>query len=52
MAGRPKKNEDDKKVKFGISIERYYFNLLSQEPCNKSKFIEKLIKNYYGSKKM
>ena len=52
MVGRPKKNEDEKKVKFGISIDRFYFNLLNKEPFNKSKFIETLIKEHYGNKKM
>ncbi len=48
--GRPKKKEEDKKVKFGISIEKYLFDRLSSEPISKSKLISKLIKEYYGKK--
>ncbi len=48
--GRPKKKEDDLKVKFGISLNPKLFNLLSKEFGGKSKFIEKLIKDYYEKK--
>lgn len=48
--GRPKKNEEDKKVKYGISIDRYLFDKMKNEEVTVSKFIQNLIKEYYERK--
>jgi len=45
--GRKKKNKEDIRVKFGISIDPHLFKLLSTEKISKSKFIEKIIREYY-----
>ena len=45
--GRPVKNEQDKKVKYGISIDRYLFDRMKREEISVSKFIQKLVKEYY-----
>jgi hypothetical protein len=45
--GRPKKDEKDKKVKYGISIDKYLFDKIKQENISVSKFIQNLIKEYY-----
>ena len=46
--GRPKKDEKDKKVKYGISIDKYLFEKIKQENISVSKFIQNLVKDYYG----
>lgn len=48
--GRPLKNKNEHRVKFGISIDPKLFYMLSNEILSKSKFIEKLIKEYYEKK--
>lgn len=45
--GRPKKNENDKKVKYGISIDRHLFDKMKKENISVSKFIQNLVKTYY-----
>ena len=45
--GRPKKDEKDKKVKYGISIDKYLFEKIKQESISVSKFIQNLVKEYY-----
>jgi hypothetical protein len=45
--GRPNKNDEDKKVKYGISIDRYLFDKMKNEGVSISKFIQKLVKEYY-----
>jgi hypothetical protein len=45
--GRPKKNEKDKKIKYGISIDKYLFEKIKQENVSVSKFIQNLVKEYY-----
>ena len=45
--GRPRKNVNEHRVKFGISIDPKLFDLIKEEHKNKSKFIEKLIREYY-----
>lgn len=52
MMGRPKKRKEDHRVKFGISISPELFVLLGKEKINKSKFIEKLVIEYYEKKKI
>ena len=45
--GRPKKNEENKKVKYGISIDRLLFDKMKNENISISKFIQDLVKEYY-----
>ena len=45
--GRPNKEDNDKKVKYGISIDKYLFDKLKQENISVSKFIQKLVREYY-----
>jgi hypothetical protein len=45
--GRPNKDEKDKKIKYGISIDRYLFDKMKNEGISVSKFIQKLVKEYY-----
>lgn len=45
--GRPKKNDEDKKVKYGISIDRYLFDKMKKEKVSVSKFIQELVKKHY-----
>jgi hypothetical protein len=48
--GRPKKMEEEKKVKYGISIDRNLFDKMKEEHKSVSKFIQKLVKAYYDKK--
>jgi len=48
--GRPKKNEENKKVKYGISIDRYLFDKMKNEDVSVSKFIQILVNEYYERK--
>ena len=50
--GRPKKNEENKKVKYGISIDRYLFDKMKKEKVSVSKFIQNLVKEYYEKKEI
>jgi hypothetical protein len=45
--GRPKKQDKDKKVKYGISIDKYLFDKMKNEEISISKFIQNLVKEYY-----
>jgi hypothetical protein len=48
--GKPYKEDKDKKVKYGISIDRYLFDKMKNEEVSISKFIQKLVKVYYDGK--
>jgi len=48
--GRPKKDEEDKKVKYGISIDRFLFDKMKNEKISISKFIQELVKDHYEKK--
>jgi hypothetical protein len=50
--GRPNKEDKDKKVKYGISIDRYLFDKMKNEEISISKFIQKLVKKYYDGKSL
>lgn len=45
--GRPKKEEKDKKIKYGISIDKYLFDKMRLEKVSVSKFIQNLVEDYY-----
>jgi len=47
---KPNKQEEDKKVKFAISLDPKIFKRMDNEMINKSKLIEKLLKEYYDNK--
>jgi len=50
IKGKPYKDEKDKKVKYGISIDKYLFERMKKEEVSISKFIQKIVKNYYDGK--
>ena len=50
--GRPKKLDGEKKVKYGISIDRNLFEKMKHEHKSISQFIQKLVKDYYEKKKL
>ena len=50
--GRPKKEEKDKKIKYGISIDKYLFDKMKNENISISKFIQNLVKEYYEKEKI
>jgi len=47
---RPSKLEKDRKIKFGISLDRELFNRMVKEKTKKSTLLNKLLKEYYGKK--
>jgi hypothetical protein len=49
---KPRKKEEDKKVKFAISLNPKLFKRMEDELINKSALIEKLLREYYGNKDM
>jgi hypothetical protein len=49
---KPRKKEEDKKVKFAISLDPKIFKRMDNEMINKSKLIEKLLKEYYDNKNL
>ena len=50
--GRTLKEKKDKKIKYGISIDKYLFDKMKNEEIGISKFIQKLVKEYYEKKKI
>jgi hypothetical protein len=50
--GRPTKLENDRKVKFGISLDRDLFDRMVKEKIKKSTLLNKLLKEYYANKDM
>jgi metal-responsive CopG/Arc/MetJ family transcriptional regulator len=48
--GRPKKQTEDCKVKFGISLDRELFDRMIKDKIKKSTLINKLLREYYGNK--
>jgi metal-responsive CopG/Arc/MetJ family transcriptional regulator len=49
---RQRKNEEDKKIKFSISLDPKLFKKMDNEMVNKSRLIENLLKEYYGNKNL
>ena len=47
---RPTKLEEDRKVKFGISLDRVLFDRMVKEKIKKSTLLNKLLKEYYENK--
>lgn len=50
--GRKLKKEEDRKIKFGISLDRKIFNRMVNDKIMKSRLIEKLLKEYYENQDM
>jgi len=50
--GRPKKLEEDKKIKFGISLDPKLYQKIKDEGHKVSTLIEKLVRGYYGNKNL
>jgi len=50
--GRKLKLVEDRKVKFGISLDPRLFNRMVKEKTNKSRLLEKLLIEYYANKDM
>lgn len=48
--GRPKKEENDKKIKIGITIDRELYSLIKKDNLKPSRIIENLVREYYGNK--
>jgi metal-responsive CopG/Arc/MetJ family transcriptional regulator len=48
--GRKTKLEEDKKIKFGISLDRDLFDRMVKDKTKKSSLINKLLREYYGKK--
>ena len=47
---RPTKLEEDRKVKFGISLDRDLFDLMVNDKVKKSTLLNNLLKEYYDKK--
>lgn len=47
---RPKLEEEDKKIRLGVTISRDLYKKIDLETNNKSEFIEKLLKKYFYEK--
>ena len=50
--GRPKKNEENKKVKYGISIDRYLFDKMKKEKVFQIQNLKMIILNIMKVMKM
>lgn len=48
--GRPKKEENDKKIKVGICMDRQLYIELMKNGGRVSQIIEKIIREYYENK--
>jgi hypothetical protein len=47
---RPTKLKEDRKVKFGISLDRDLFDRMIKEKIKKSTLLNRLLREYYGKK--
>lgn len=50
--GRPSKNEEEKKIKIGISLDRKLYSLIMKDGGKVSRIIEKIIKEYCDKKNL
>lgn len=50
--GRPKLNKEDRKIKFGISLDPKLYKRIKNDGHKVSTLIEKLIKEYYEDKNL
>lgn len=49
---RLKKEKEEKKVKFTICVDPLIYEKMETEMINKSRLIEKLLKEHYGKKSL
>lgn len=47
---KQRKKEEDKKIKFAISLDPKLFKRMEYDITNKSRLIETLLREYYGKK--
>jgi hypothetical protein len=50
--GRPKKLNEDKKIKVSISMDKTLYLEIKKNNVMPSRIIEKLVKDYYGKKNL
>ncbi len=50
--GRKKKENQDKKIKISISLDRGIYLLMKNNKLMPSRIIEKLLREYYGNKEV
>jgi hypothetical protein len=50
--GRPKIKKEDKKLKFGISLDPNLYTQIKKDGFKVSTLIEKLVRDYYGDKNL
>lgn len=50
--GRPKIKQEDKKIKFGISLDPKLYQKIKDDGHKVSTLIEKLVREYYGNKNL
>lgn len=50
--GRRKIKNEDKKIKFGISLDPKLYEQIKKDGFKVSTFIGKLVKEYYGNKNL
>jgi hypothetical protein len=50
IMARPKLQEEDKKIRLGVTISRELYKKIDSETNNKSEFIEKLLTKYFYEK--
>jgi hypothetical protein len=50
--GRPKIKNEDKKIKFGISLDPKLYEKIKKDGFKVSTLIERLIREYYGKENM
>jgi hypothetical protein len=50
--GRPKIKQEDKKLKFGISLDPILYQLIKKDGYKISTFIERLVREHYENKNL
>lgn len=50
--GRPKIKQEDRKIKFGISLDPKLYQKIKEDGYKVSTLIEKLVREYYGNKNL
>lgn len=50
--GRPKINQEDKKIKFGISLSPKLYQRIKDDGHKVSTLIERLVREYYENKNL
>ena len=50
--GRPKIKQEDRKIKFGISLDPKLYQKIKEDGHKVSTLLEKLVREYYGNKNL